>query len=295
MRFLEENLEDLAKLRDHILASRNLVPWQKRLEDDFAIFCSCSTWFYKAKTDEPWWIKSCSSSPGPWHISFSILWGGLAHAWRLRAALVFGGNCHGILAAGEGCHYHWTKHLGQNTHSFGAELRPLNRTGTLHLGWWIQMIGAVTWLASLPVAFCPWVGSRCKRAPNSKIDGSWKWAPPTGKGPAILATYQTDGVTLCETQVLVEIQKPDMKFEYPDEDIRTAVQLSNAHQVRQVIPTSPQEFICDLCDGRLFSETDAWHDRFCGGARKPTNPAAAYVRQWLDPFTIIIYIMFASD
>ena len=93
----------------------------------------------------------------------------------------------------------------------------------------------------------------------------------------------------------MEIQKPDMKFEYPDEDIRTAVQLSNAHQVRQVIPTSPQEFICDLCDGRLFSETDAWHDRFCGGTRKPTNPAAAYVRQWLDPFTIIIYIMFASD
>lgn len=48
-------------------------------------------------------------------------------------------------------------------------------------------------------------------------------------------------MTLCETQILVEIQKPDMKFEYPDEDIRTAVQLSNAHQVRQVIPTSPQE------------------------------------------------------
>lgn len=33
--------------------------------------------------------------------------------------------------------------------------------------------------------------------------------------------------------VLVEIQKPDMKFEFPDE-----------------------EFILDLCDGRLFSETD---------------------------------------
>ena len=69
-------------------------------------------------------------------------------------------------------------------------------------------------------------------------------------------------------QVLEEIQKPDMKFEYPDEEGF----LYSCFRIMDFLPffliggddpdkTSVfhpaadvmQEFICDLCDGRLFS------------------------------------------
>ena len=55
-----------------------------------------------------------------------------------------------------------------------------------------------------------------------------KGLPPTGQGPAASDFLQSINVTrwrgmMCSTQVLVEIQKPDLKFEYPDEDRRTAL------------------------------------------------------------------------